>query len=242
MSRKAICIIPSRSGSKGLADKNIRLLSGKPLLAWPIEAAIKSQCFEKIVVSTDSEKYAEIAINYGAEVPFIRSPDLATDSASSIDVCSNVIDFYQNQDLNFDFLCLLEPTSPLTTPKDIIDSFQILVDSKHGRSIVGVGIAETSHPKFLCSISEQGLMQPLLSDRNDQSSSLHVRRQDLNDQYYFFDGSIYLTYTSDFQKLKTFYHEKTLCKIFSKFQNFEIDDVQDFQIIDAIINQQFMDK
>ena len=171
MSNQAICIIPARSGSKGLVDKNIRLLSGKPLLAWSIEAAMNSKCFEKIVVSTDSEHYAEIARTFGAEVPFIRPADLATDSASSIDVCINMLEYYQNQGIN------------------------------------------------------------------NGESNLHVRRQDLNSNYYFYDGSIYLSYTYDLLKMKSFYHEKTLCKIFSKFQNFEIDDEDDFKIIEAIVNK-----
>ena len=238
MSKKAICVIPARCGSKGLADKNIRFLKNKPLLAWPIEAAIQSKCFEKIVVSTDSEEYAKIARNFGAEVPFIRPADLATDSSSSIDVCINIMEFYQKQSLDFDILCLLEPTSPLTSAKDVVDAFKILKGSKQGRSLVGVGIAETAHPEFLCSISEEGLLQPFLNDGTIKKSSIHIRRQDLPEKYYFYDGSIYLTYTSDFQELKTFYHKKTLCKVFSKFQNFEIDDIDDFKIIEAIISKQ----
>ena len=238
MSKKAICVIPARRGSKGLADKNIRLLNKKPLLAWPIEAAIQSKCFEKIVVSTDSKEYAKIARNYGAEIPFIRPADLATDFASSADVCINIIEFYQKQSIDFEILCLLEPTSPLTTAKDVIDAFEMLHRSKQGRSLVGVGVAETSHPEFLCSISKEGLLQPLLFDDEIKKSSIHIRRQDLTEKCFFYDGSIYLTYTSDFQESKTFYHNKTLCKIFSKFQNFEIDDIDDFKIIEAIISKQ----
>lgn len=238
MSNQAICVIPARSGSKGLVDKNIRLLSGKPLLAWSIEAAMNSKCFEKIVVSTDSEHYAEIARTFGAEVPFIRPADLATDSASSVDVCINMLEYYQNQGINFKLLNLLEPTSPLTTARDIMNAFDMLIGSQQGRSLVGVGEAVTPHPRFLCSISKQGLLKPLLSDPDNRASNLHLRRQDLNSNYYFYDGSIYLSYTYDLLKMKSFYHENTLCKIFSKFQNFEIDDEDDFKIIEAIVNRQ----
>lgn len=237
MFKQAVCVIPARSGSKGLADKNIRLLSGKPLLAWSIEAAINSKCFEKIVVSTDSEHYAEIARDFGAEVPFIRPAHLATDTASSIDVCIDILHFYQSQGLNFEFLNLLEPTSPLTTAGDIINAFDMLTESPQGRSLVGVGEAVTHHPRFLCTISQQGFLKPFLTNPGDEPPNPHVRRQDLNSSYYFYDGSIYLSYTADLQKIKSFYHENTLCKIFSKFQNFEIDDEDDFKIIEAIVNR-----
>ena len=83
---KSIAIIPARSCSKGLKDKNIRLLNGKPLLAYSVEAALESGVFDEVMVSTDSEKYAEIAKEYGASVPFLRSAELSSDTATSKDV------------------------------------------------------------------------------------------------------------------------------------------------------------
>ena len=92
-----LAIIPARSGSKGLKDKNIKLLNGKPLIAYSIEAAKKSEIYSHILVSTDSERYGEIAIQYGAEVPFLRPKELAEDTSSAVDVYLHAIDFYRRK-------------------------------------------------------------------------------------------------------------------------------------------------
>jgi len=108
---KNIAIIPARSGSKGLPDKNIRLLCGKPLLAYSIEAALQSDMFDVVHVSTDSIQYAEIAKKFGADVPFLRSTETSSDSASSWDVVKEVIEKYQKVGKCFDTFMLLQPTS-----------------------------------------------------------------------------------------------------------------------------------
>ena len=108
---KNIAIIPARSGSKGLPDKNIRLLGGKPLLAYTIEAAIQSGCFDTVHVSTDSEHYAEIARQYGADVPFLRSAALATDTASTWDAVREALCRYAELGKTFDTMMLMQPTS-----------------------------------------------------------------------------------------------------------------------------------
>ena len=121
---KNIAIIPARSGSKGLKDKNIRNLNGRPLLAWTIEAAVRSGEFDEIMVSTDSEAYAEIARRYGADVPFLRSPATATDTASSWDTVAEVLENCRERGSTFDTFCLLQPTSPLRNAEDIRNAYR----------------------------------------------------------------------------------------------------------------------
>ena len=123
---KNIAIIPARAGSKGLPDKNIKLLNGKPLLQYSVEAALGSGCFDKVMVSTDSEKYAEIAREAGAEVPFLRSAYTSTDKASSWDMVEEVLDGYERLGWTFDTFCLLQPTSPMRTAEDIARAYGIL--------------------------------------------------------------------------------------------------------------------
>lgn len=123
---KNIAIIPARSGSKGLKDKNIKKLNGKPLLTYSIEAAIKSKLFDEIMVSTDSEKYAEIAKTAGANVPFLRSAVNSSDKASSWDTVIEVLKNYVRMGKIFDTVCLLQPTSPLRTAGDIIGAYEVL--------------------------------------------------------------------------------------------------------------------
>ena len=108
-----IAIIPARSGSKGLKDKNIKNLLGKPVMAYSIEAALKSGQFSTVMVSTDSEQYAKIALEYGAEVPFFRSKTTSSDTASSWDAVLEVLSEYEKLGQRFSTFCLLQPTSPM---------------------------------------------------------------------------------------------------------------------------------
>ena len=125
-----ISIIPARSGSKGLKNKNLKVLSNKPLVAWPIIAALESDCFTEVFVSTDSKEIQEVAIEYGANCPFLRPNELAEDTSSSIDVIFHVLERLGDNGKSFDHICMLEPTSPLTSSKDIQDSFEILNSSR----------------------------------------------------------------------------------------------------------------
>lgn len=123
---KRIAIIPARSGSKGLKDKNIKMLCGKPLISYSIECAIQSGKFDKVFVSTDSQKYADIATEYGADASFLRSEETSTDSAGSWDVVREVIQKFESLGEHFDEIALLQATSPLRLPEDITNAFSIL--------------------------------------------------------------------------------------------------------------------
>ena len=144
---KNIAIIPARSGSKGVKDKNIRCLCGKPLMAYTIEAALKSGEFDEVMVSTDSEKYADIAKRYGANVPFLRSNATATDKASSWDTVREVLSGYNKSGKNFDTFCLLQPTSPLRNSQDIKNAFSIY---REKASFAVVSVCEAEHSPLWC--------------------------------------------------------------------------------------------
>ena len=116
---RTIAVITARGGSKGLPNKNIKQLLGKPLIAWTIESALKVKEFDKIVVSTDSPEIIEISKVYGAEVPFIRPKELSDDSTSSVDVLIHTMTFYNALNMHFDTVVLLEPTSPLRKKQDL---------------------------------------------------------------------------------------------------------------------------
>lgn len=137
-----LAIIPARSGSKGLKDKNIKLLNGKPLIAYSIEAAKKSGIYSHILVSTNSERYGKIAIKYGAEVPFYRSEENASDVASSWDVVKEVLKKYQEMGIEFDTFTLLQPTSPLRKYEDIKKAYELF---KEKEAIAVVSVCEMEH-------------------------------------------------------------------------------------------------
>ena len=181
---KNIAVIPARSGSKGLPDKNIRPVNGKPLLAYTIEAALESGCFDTVHVSTDSERYAEIARQYGADVPFLRSAALATDTASTWDAVREVLARYDELSKRFDTMMLMQPTTPLRTGEDVKAAYA-LFQKKQAKSVIAV--YEVDHSPLWCdTIPDSGSMKGF--GRKDLA---WVNRQDLR-PYYRVNGAIYL--------------------------------------------------
>jgi N-acylneuraminate cytidylyltransferase/CMP-N,N'-diacetyllegionaminic acid synthase len=223
-----LVIILARSGSKGLPGKNIKNINGKPLVAWSIEAGLNSKYIDKLTVSTDSEEYAKIAKSFGAEVPFIRPNEISTDESSRKDAIEYSLDFFKDKGMTYDYVILLEPTSPLTTGKDIDSAIEQLFLEESAEAIVGVSLSEASHPNFSVELNN-GFLNFI---SKDQKSSV-VRRQDLED-YYFYDGSLYISEVDKYLE-KEFYHEKTLGYVTPKWKSLEIDDIDDFVMVEAVM-------
>ena len=236
--KKVIVIIPARSGSVGIKNKNIIKFVNKPLLAWPIIAANKSKYVDSVIVSTDSKKIAKIANKYGGNTPFIRPKYLATNTSSSIDVISHVIKFLTKKNDDYFYIILLEPTSPFTTTADIDKSLNILEKmQKLYNTLVGVHKTVKYQPKISVQL---GKNNQLLNIKNSISS--HKPRQKLSDAYYP-DGSIYITTKESFLKRKTFYHNKTIGYISPKWKSIEIDDELDLILAKAIFkNKKILQK
>lgn len=229
--KRVLAIVPARAGSKGLPGKNIKDLGGKPLLAWPIAAALQARHVDNVVLSTDSESYAEIGKAYGAAVPFLRPDHLATDKASSVDVVIHVLDYLAERNDKYDYVMLLEPTSPLTEAADIDSAISFLVSAEGtATSVVGVSLLETHHPAFAVTRNGDGLIKPL-SGRSFQSMP---RRQDL-DPVYALDGSLYLSTVEAIYRERIFCHDKTVGMVFDKHKSLEVDDLVDFSCIEAIL-------
>jgi N-acylneuraminate cytidylyltransferase len=127
---KRLCIIPARSGSKRIPKKNIRNFLGKPIIAYSIETALKSGVFDEVMVSTDDVEIAELAMSYGAKVPFYRSKENADDFATTFDVINEVIAEYQKLHKQFDQACCFYATAPLVSAKSINDAFSLLEKNK----------------------------------------------------------------------------------------------------------------
>ncbi len=224
-----IAIIPARCGSKGLPNKNIKELNGKPLIAWSIETALSCEYIDEVMVTTDSEEYAKIAESYGAKVPFIRPAEYATDIASRKDVIEHTINFYRESNTHFDYIVFLEPTSPLRTYSDIKIAIERLInDEKGAESIVGVCELESFHPEFLIKL-ENGFLDFL----NASQKSKVLRRQELK-PFYFYEGSLYISKLNSYLE-KEFYHDKTLGYIVPKWKSLEVDDLEDLVMIEAIM-------
>ena len=234
--RRVLALVPARSGSKGLPDKNIRPLHGKPLLAWPIAAARGSAHVDRVVISTDSASYADLAREAGADVPFLRPPALASDTAPSIDFILHAIDFLQAAGDRFDYLLLLEPTSPLTESSDI-DAALSALDAQRDQAdaMVGVTPMVSTHPAFAVRLSGQGLLQPYAAASFGQLP----RRQD-TEPLYSLDGSLYISTVDALRRERGFCHLRTLPHVTPRWKSFEVDDLVDFVCIEAILAQREM--
>ena len=223
-----IAIITARSGSKGLVHKNIKILNGRPLLAYTIQAALESEMFATVHVSTDSEEYAEIARKYGAEVPFLRSKINSSDEASSWDVVKEVLKNYKKMGKNFETVTLLQPTSPLRDGQDIKEAYDLLIEKK-GDAVVSV--VEEEHSPLLCnqlpeSLSMNGFIK-LEANR---------RRQDLS-KYYRINGAIYILNTKMLEKEIQLYKEGCYAYIMSKEKSIDIDSELDFRFAECLMNK-----
>jgi len=218
-----LAIIPARSGSKGLPDKNIIDLNGKPLVYHTIQAAIASGCFDEVMVSTDSEKYAEIARNCGAAVPFLRSEIMSSDTAGSWDAVREVLSNYQKIGQIFDYITLLQPTSPLRTAEDIRGLFQLLAkEDVHNV----VSVTEVDHPVQWCfRMRNNNSMEEMAT-----SQYTYTRRQEL-DTYYRENGAIY---TVDARKIMdpsyNFYADACHGYIMDRRNSIDIDSEIDLLI------------
>ena len=224
---KNIAIIPARSGSKGLKDKNIKLLAGKPLIAYSIDAALKSELFDTVMVSTDSEEYGEIAKNFGAEVPFLRSEETSSDTASSWDAVHEVLVQYSKLGKEFDTFMLLQPTSPLRDANDIKNAYKEMID-KNANSIIS--LCEVDHSPLHCNV----LPNDLSLDAFIRDEVKGKRRQDLP-IYYRFNGAIYLSKVSYFMEDHNIYRNRCFAYVMNKKNSIDIDDEFDFMVASAII-------
>lgn len=223
---KHIAVIPARSGSKGLKDKNIRLLEGKPLMAYSIEAALRSRQFDCVHVSTDSAKYADIAREYGADVPFLREEELATDGAGTWDVLRRVVERYEAIGQTFDTITLLQPTSPLRDEQDICGAFHVFFE-KEADSVISV--CEAEHSPLLCNtLDENGSMHGFI-DMNRIG-----RRQELS-AYYRLNGAIYIQRTEVLMKKQDLYGKRAYAYVMEKTHSVDIDDAFDFLMAEAVM-------
>lgn len=198
---RILAIIPARGGSKGVPSKNSKQLGGKPLIAYSIEQAIASNSFSKIVVSTDDEAIVQIAINYGAEVPFVRPAALADDTATSIAVVQHAIDFLESQNEFFDAVCLLQPTSPFREKGFINKAITKFFEHNSDALVSVLPVPHEYNPHWVFEADANGALQIATGEKE-----IITRRQELP-KAFFRDGAIYLTKTV-FIKKGTFYGEK----------------------------------
>jgi CMP-N,N'-diacetyllegionaminic acid synthase len=222
-----VAIIPARGGSKGLKRKNVLPLNGKPLIAYSIEAALKMDDIDRVIVSTDCEEIAEFAKEYGAEVPFIRPESLASDTATTIDVLKHTIDFLkQEEGYETDHILLLQPTSPLRSEKHVKEALNLYLENRC--PVVSVCLAD-SHP-YLMRVKHGEYLVPFV----DQPDKKATRRQDLPEVYEL-NGAIYLTDYHHLMNVSAIYKDKVIPYVMDKRSSVDIDDEIDFKLAEVLL-------
>lgn len=222
---KNIAIIPARSGSKGLKNKNIKLLNGIPLIGYSIRSAKESEMFSHIMVSTDSLEYAKIAQDFGAEVPFFRSAPTSGDNASSWDVVKEVLEGYSEK---FDTVCLLQPTSPLRKAEDIIAGYKCLIGKK-ADAITSVCEMEHS-PIWAMTLNDEHSMEEFRKNFKD------CPRQKLK-KYYRINGAIYIRKVLYKRDEVITLCEKEYAYVMDRNRSIDIDVEEDFEMAEFFLKK-----
>lgn len=227
---KKLAVIPARGGSKGLPGKNFKLMNGKPLIAYTIQAALESGVFDYVIVSTDSKEIAEIAKENGAMVPFMRPDELAGDAASSDAAIMHALRFMEEANgEEIGYVCKLQPTSPLRTAEDIRGAFALLSE-KNANSIVSV--CECEHSPLWT-----GVIADDLRIDNFMSKQLAVTNRQELQNYYRLNGAIYISKVESFKKNECFFGENSIAYIMTREHSVDIDDILDFKFAELLLNE-----
>lgn len=223
---KFIAIIPARGGSKGIPGKNIINIKGKPLIDYTIKEALASSYIDKVVVSTDSREIAEIAIRCGAEVPFLRPENLASDTSKTIDAILFTLTELKKLGQSYDYLVLLQPTQPLRKYFHINEAIETIIQM-NGESLVSVS-AVKDHPVLLRTITNKGEVVNLLNLNST------IRRQDFP-EFFKVNGAIYINKIQCLNENTSFNDNLIAYKMDEKY-DVDIDDYFDLEILKLKMN------
>lgn len=220
-------LIPARGGSKRLPRKNVKMLGGKPLIAWTIDVAKQSKYIDSIVVSTDDIVIKDVAEKFGARVPFLRPKELSTDTASSFDVIKHAIEFLNINKENH-LIVLLQPTSPLRTVEEIDGALELFINKK---ALGVVSVSECEHSPLWSntlpeSLSMESFIRPEVQGK---------RSQDL-DQYYRLNGSIYIYDVNSLLEQKCIFYNDCVFVFKTIMEtSIDIDTDLDFKLAEIIV-------
>ena len=222
-----IAIIPARGGSKGLPGKNIKLLNGKPLIAYTIEAALKAKHINRVVISTDDEVIAKVAVQYGAELPFMRPAELASDTAMAIDNYIYTIDRLEKEGgETIEAFVVLQPTSPLRIQDDIDSAIELFI-KKRADSVVSY--TQEAHPiswhKYL---DEEGRFVDILGSNINN-------RQD-NRVSYYPNGAVYV-FRTEMIRGRKYYTKNSYAYVMPRSRSIDIDFIEDFEYAEYLLRK-----
>ncbi len=224
-----LAIIPARGGSKGLPGKNIKDLCGKPLIAYTIEAALKSKKITQVVLSTDDEAITETCKKYGIEIPFLRPKELASDNSLIVDTYIYTVDrINKEQNKNYTSVVALLPTCPLRTTEDIDRAIEIY-EKKEADSVIS--FYEAPHPvQWYKTVDKNGVLRSILPE----GDRLANRQEE--EKSYLPNGAIYV-FSMDLLRDKKYYSDKTYPYIMPASRSIDIDNLFDFEMAEFLLSK-----
>jgi N-acylneuraminate cytidylyltransferase len=220
-----IAMIPARGGSKRIPRKNIKPFHGKPMIAYSIEAAQKSGCFDKIIVSTDDQEITDVALEYGAEVPFLRPANISDDYSTTMDVIQHSIQWCESQNMTVDLLCCIYATAPFVLPSDLSAGLEAV-----SASGVDYAFSATSFAfpiQRAISLNENGTVQMF------QPEHLNTRSQDLEEAYHD-AGQFYWGKVSAFKAGKPFFSNSSKAILLPRKRVQDVDTQEDWELAEAL--------
>ena len=220
-----IAIIPARSQSKRIKNKNVKKFMGKPIMAWSIEAAKKSKIFDEIIVSTDSKKISNIAIKYGAKIPFLRSSKLSNDKSNLIEVMSDVAKFYLKKKKKIKYICLIYATSPLLKVNNLIKGYKKIKKNKKLDYVLSASKINGSYFRSFKMLN--GRIYPLFR------KNVFKRSQDITDLYYE-SAQFIFGKAKSWMMNKHPYLSKTSIIEIDNYESRDIDDINDWKTTEKI--------
>jgi len=220
-----LCIIPARGGSKRIPHKNIKVFSGKPMISYSIDAALKSKCFDKVIVSTDDKEIADIAIEYGAEIPFIRPEELANDFTGTLPVIKHAIEWFDENDAAPNEVCCLYATAPLVKAQVLQKAYQQLQNTQ-----ADYCFSVTSFPSPI-----QRAIKVTQENRVEmfQSEHLNTRSQDLAEAYHD-AGQFYWGKASAFKAMLPLFSESASPYLLPNYLVQDIDTLEDWKRVELM--------
>ncbi len=226
--KKILCIIPARGGSKRLPGKNIKLLNGVPLIGYAIRAALASKYIDRVIVSTDDEAIAAVAKELGAEVPFMRPLELATDEATTLSVLQHALAELEKAGEKFDDIVLVQPTVPGILTEDIDSALEKFFETDTNSCISVCEI--TDPPEWMYRMREGGMLEKYISAPDS-------RTQDL-EKLYRVNGAVYVTKREILMdKNKIVDQENCASVIMSRERSIDIDTEMDFIVAEVILTK-----
>lgn len=220
---KILTIIPARGGSKGVPGKNIKMLGGKPLIAYTIQAAQQATLVTDIILSTDSDEIIQVAKAYGLEVPFKRPATLATDESPTILTVLHALDYFSAKGISFDAVCLLQVTNPFRTIEFIDKAIAKFIHSKADSLISVLKVPHEFNPHWVFEENATGNLKISTGE-----SEIISRRQELPNAYYR-DGSIYITKTEVILTQKSLYGKSIAYIEADELRHVNIDSIEDWE-------------